>query len=134
MRIQVFLTHLFLGPLATLLEVTLRFARRTPTCPLIPRGHTLSWSWRSSYNDLLRSLWSDMNAQCVFLNPIISRNCISGERYKDFNTRIHCVCLKKHPSFLTHFWVSHCLFLSSTFFSVCPFPHYLPLSPSSYHI
>lgn len=110
-------------------EVCQRF-----TCLLIPRGHTLSWSWRFSYNDLLRSLWSDKNAQCVFLNPRIFRNCTFSERYKDFNTRIHCVCLKKNPSFLTHFWISRCLFLSSTFFSVCPFPHYLPLSPSSYYI
>ena len=121
MRIQVFLTHLFLGPLATLLEATLRFARRTPTW-LTPRGHTLSWSWRSSYNDLLRSLWSDMNTQCVFLNLIILRNCISGERYKDFNTRIHCVCLKKTP-FLPNTFLSFSLTLPvfNSFLSV-PLP------------
>lgn len=122
MRIQGFLTHLFLGLLATLLEVTLRLARRTPTCPLIPRGHTLSWSWWSSYNDLLKSLWSDMNAQCVFLNPRILWNCISSERYKDFNTRIHCVCLKKKP-FLPNTFLSFSLSLPVfNFFLSVPLP------------
>lgn len=60
----------------------------------------------------------------VFLNPRILRNCISSERYKYFNTRIHCVCLKNNP-FLPNTFLSFSLSLPVfNFFSQCAL-HYL---------